>query len=86
MASVNLSAITVPTPEPYDDKDPQRQAENLCYVLNQLLAAGKAAGWAIPDPADVLAAIEALPFQNFEISFGDVAIRLGPKTATVLNA
>lgn len=49
MAVMHLSQLTIPTPEPYDKQAAQKQIENLCYVLLQLLVLGKAAGVVIDD-------------------------------------
>jgi len=35
---VEMGLITVPTPEPFDANRPERQRENLAYVINQILA------------------------------------------------
>jgi hypothetical protein len=53
---ISLSGITIPTPQPYDKNDSNRQRENYYYVLNQILAAAKAAN--DNDPFGLLAAIE----------------------------
>jgi hypothetical protein len=34
---IDFSAITVPTPEPYDNNRAERQRENMAYVVNQIL-------------------------------------------------
>jgi hypothetical protein len=49
MAVINLANLTIPTPQPYDKKEPQQQMENLCYVLLQLFVLGKAAGVVLDD-------------------------------------
>jgi len=42
--TIDFSQTTVPTPEPYDDKDVCRQRENLAYVANQLLSQAQQQG------------------------------------------
>jgi hypothetical protein len=49
MATINLSQLTIPTPQPYDKKDEQCQQENFFYVLNQLLVLMKVAGFQVND-------------------------------------
>jgi len=49
MAEYSMAAVTVPTPEPYDDKDPTQQLENVCYVLLQMLSLAKNAGFTVQD-------------------------------------
>lgn len=47
MAEFGLTQLTIPTPQPYDDKDPTQQLENLCYVALQLLGLAKSAGFVV---------------------------------------
>jgi hypothetical protein len=49
MAEFGLTQLTIPTPQPYDAKDPTRQLENLCYVALQMLSFAKAAGFVVRD-------------------------------------
>lgn len=49
MADINVSGITVPTPEPFDKTQPERQRENLAYVALQFFTLAKDAGFVIPD-------------------------------------
>lgn len=49
MATINLSILTIPTPEPYDAAHPTRQWENLCFVFLQGLWQAKQAEWAESD-------------------------------------
>ena len=38
---VNLSTITFPTPEPFDKTQPEKQRENMAFVMLQVLEAFK---------------------------------------------
>lgn len=49
MATINLSSLTIPTPEPYQKSNSTQQLENLCYILLQLLVIGKAQGLTLDD-------------------------------------
>ena len=49
MAEFGLTQVTIPTPQPYDDKDENRQRENLCYVALQMLSQAKQAGFVFQD-------------------------------------
>lgn len=42
--AISLNNIQIPTPAPYNDKDPNAQRENYFYVVNQILAEAKAQG------------------------------------------
>ena len=55
MAEFNLTQITIPTPQPYEKNNDNRQRENLCYVLLQMLAQAKSAGFVFREyqPASV---------------------------------
>jgi len=67
MAEFTLSAITIPTPVPYDEKDPTRQIENLAYVLLQVVQTVQGAGFkfgdvdkATKDGVDIKTAIDGV--------------------------
>ncbi len=47
MAEFGLTQLTIPTPQPYNDKKPTQQLENLCYVALQMIAQAKQAGFVI---------------------------------------
>lgn len=51
MSDINFTAIQVPNPAPYDDKEPTQNQENVCFVLLQLFALAQQAGFTIPDKA-----------------------------------
>jgi len=51
MADITFQAVTVPTPEPYAKRDSEKQRENLAYVMLQLIAQAKQAGFVLPDKA-----------------------------------
>jgi hypothetical protein len=64
MATINFTTLTIPTPEPYYNKDPQKQLENLCYVLLQLCQLAKNAGVSLNDQdlPNIKTAIQNLSF------------------------
>lgn len=71
MAFINLGLTTIPTPEPYSDKDEHKQRENLCFVLLQLFALGQSVGFKLPDKDEITlltdkldALIAALPMSG----------------------
>ena len=49
MATFAFSGLTIPTPQPYDSHDDNRQRENLCYVLLQVFLLAKSTGMSIDD-------------------------------------
>lgn len=49
MAEITFASLTIPTPQPYDNKDTQRQLENVCYVVLQMCQQAKTAGVVIDD-------------------------------------
>jgi hypothetical protein len=88
----SLQNITIPTPEPYDDKDPTRQQENYYYVYLQLLQAAKTAGEQVSfnpstalsvDLSDLTAAVQSLAFNNEEFRLGALTIRFCGKVVTI---
>jgi hypothetical protein len=67
MAEMTLSGVTFPTPAPYDEKDPTKQLENLCYVMIQVLQSFQSAGFkfgdidkATKDGTDIKTAIDGV--------------------------
>ena len=74
--TVPFNTLTIPTPEPYEKKKSDQQRENFYYVLNQLLLHAAAAGWELPDPADLLQALQDLQFENLECDFGFVKVNI----------
>jgi hypothetical protein len=92
MADFTLSAVTIPTPEPYDDKDPQRQLENLAFVLLQMIQQAKTAGFVFSDVAanaggvdltDITQAVNDLKYNGEVIDLGPIQIHLTGKTLSV---
>jgi hypothetical protein len=72
---ISLSGITIPTPEPYDDKNPNKQRENYYYVQLQILAAAKAAS--DHDPFGILDAISTHnTAQPVSVDLEDLRIRV----------
>lgn len=88
--SFALTAITIPTPAPYNDDAPFQQLENLAYVLLQIIQAGKTANENVSlnlslscDLTELIAAIQDLRFNGQEIDFGTFRIRFDGKTASI---
>ena len=59
MATLDLSTITIPTPEAFDEDNPTQEMENLCYVILQVLAKAKSQGIVFDDQQfpDLISAI-----------------------------
>jgi hypothetical protein len=88
MAAIDLKLLTIPLPQPYDDKDPDRQRENWAYVKLQVADLIKQAVIADPVSAglleiDLVSAIHALQFNHATVKIGDVEIVLTSSTASV---
>ena len=49
MATITFSTLTIPTPQPYDNKNSSRNLEDMCYVILQILQQAKTAGVVISD-------------------------------------
>lgn len=75
MADISLSNLTAPTPEPYDRTQPEKQRENLAYVLLQVFSLAKDAGFVIPDKAGLQSM-----FENVTLSV-EIASLEGVETA-----
>jgi hypothetical protein len=91
MSTFNLTPVTIPTPQPYDDKDPTRQLENLSYVLLQMLDQAKTAGFTFSDAqaelsvdvSGIEAAIQDLKYNSQVIDLGPIKIFLTGKTVSL---
>jgi hypothetical protein len=95
MSNVNLSQVTLPTPQPYDRNDSNRQQENFFYVINQILALGKQANWQVPDLQDFLPttnsvditeltqAVQDLQFNGQTIDLGAIKLMFDGKTISI---
>lgn len=73
---VNLSRITIPTPQPYSPQAPCQQLENACYVLLQILTLAKADK--DDDPFGLLAA-----HPNVSLDIGDANLKIFGDAAIV---
>lgn len=49
MGDITFASLTIPTPQPYDDKDEHRQRENFYYVLNQIFQEAQAQNMTLAD-------------------------------------
>jgi hypothetical protein len=78
---IQFSALTVPTPEPYDKQTSTKQFENLCYVLLQVAAQMKANSETLTlnqtanqtvnvDLTELVAAVKDLVFRSYAVDFG----------------
>lgn len=93
MSTFNLTAVTIPTPQPYDDKDPQRQIENLSYVVLQILSQAKLAGFTFNDAqvsltvdvSGIESAIRDLKYNGEIIDLGPIKLYLTGKTISLLT-
>lgn len=99
MANVLFSDLTVPTPEPYDSKNPERQRENFFYALNQVLGELKAASAEIsinifvPEISTSVAlsapgieeAIRDLKYEGILLDLGNIKVIRTGKTGSVIQ-
>lgn len=98
MATVPLTSLTLPIPEPYDKKEDNKQRENFYYALNQILTLGKTAGWEIPDPLDLIPvdsggslntleeirdAIQNLQYEDLTFDLGVIKIHIQGRTVSI---
>lgn len=87
MSTFNLSSVTIPTPQPYDDKEPTRQLENLSYVLLQMFDQAKQAGFtfndATVDVSGIEQAVQDLKYNGQVIDLGPIKIFLTGKTVSL---
>jgi len=95
--TLDLSLITVPTPEPYLKNEPDRQRENLAYVGLQLLAQAKQQGVKVTytdvDEGDTIGlqldgtaqATRDLQWQNQTFDLGPLKIIVSNRIMGVVN-
>jgi hypothetical protein len=50
---IDLSTLTIPTPEPYDKKNPEQQRENMAFVALQILQQVAAFGTILEIPTTI---------------------------------
>lgn len=75
--AIPLTTITIPTPQPYDKQNSERNRENYYYVWLQILQAAKNAGESVSlnpstslavDLADLVQAVRDLMYNGQELS------------------
>lgn len=92
---IQFNLLTIPTPQPYDDKDPHRQQENCYYVLNQILAQLKANNETKElnptlqqtvnvDLTDLVDAVRDLKFNGQTLDLGPIKIIFEGQTISVV--
>lgn len=92
MSTFDLSQVTIPTPQPYDNKDANKQRENLCYVLLQVVSQAKQAGFTLTDTqvsltVDVTGiedALRDLKYNSEVLDLGPIKIYLTGKTLSLV--
>jgi len=75
MATILLSQLTIPTPEPYQKNEPTKQLENVCYVLLQMLVIGKTSGMILDD--------QRLP--AIKTAIQNLSLTVNPADLTTIN-
>lgn len=89
MATIDLSLLTIPIPEPYDKNTPTKQQENFFYIVNQILDLMKQESFTIFDSqepnvnistAGIKEAIESLQWNDATIDLGPFRIILSSRT------
>lgn len=82
MAYITLSGVTIPTPQPYSDKDPLKQQENLAYVQLQVCQQLQAANFRIPDAQEVTRLVQEIQTLNTNLVNITTAIQAISLTVT----
>jgi NTP pyrophosphatase (non-canonical NTP hydrolase) len=59
MTTIDLSTVTIPAADEYDEAAPQKNLENLAYVLLQVLTIAKTAGIKLSGTGDLMLTIES---------------------------
>jgi len=89
MAYINLSGVTVPTPQPYDDKFDTRNAENFYFVALQIFQLLKDAAFKVPDKdetaTETVKAIQDLQYNGETLDLGPLQITFTGKTISVIG-
>lgn len=79
--TITSAQITVPTPEPYDSADPDKQRENLAYVALQLCSLAKQAGvkltYTDDDVTPVGLRLDGVALAARDLQYNDQVIDLG---------
>lgn len=80
---LDISPISIPTPEPYDDQNPERQRENLAFVALQIIQLLHAQQPVLSVGDDLVQAVRDLQFSTAHIKIGElVDIHISRKTLT----
>jgi hypothetical protein len=72
-----LTTVTIPTPEPYDASNPDKQRENLCYVVLQILLAAKTNNESVSLDTD------ALTFNGQVLDLGFLRVTMDGKVTSL---
>jgi hypothetical protein len=85
---VDLSQLTIPTPEPFDKSQPERQRENLAYVAMQVLDLFKQAGVQISSrglDGSISQGLLDLQYEGVVLDLGPIKVIKTHKTGGVLT-
>lgn len=89
MAFINLSTITIPTPQAYDDKFDTRNTENFFFVMLQILDLLKTAAFKVPDKDETdtahILALQDLMYNGETLDLGPLQITFSGKTISVVG-
>ena len=90
---IEFQTLTIPTPEPYDDKDENQQRENFFYVVNQIFTQAKAQNLTLTDLLsqgtlsldstafeELTGAVKDLQFNSMTIDFGPFQLQFDGRT------
>ena len=87
MAYINLSTLSIPTPQPYSKNDATRNNENFYYVMLQVLDLLKSAAFKVPDKdeavTETVKALQDLQFNGQVLDLGPLQITFTGKTISV---
>ena len=89
----DFSSLTIPTPEPYNKKHPNKQFENTCFVLLQLFELLKVDGHTITETVNVNVenvslslgggVLEEIRDNIADLKFNGYTIKVGPLEITL---
>ena len=89
MAYIDLSPLSIPTPQPYSKADATRNNENFYYVMLQVLDLLKAAAFKIPDKneavTETVKALQDLQYNGETLDLGPLQITFTGKTISVIG-
>ena len=72
--SVDLTLVVTPTPEPFDKTQPEKQRENMAFVMMQVIDQFIQQQGTLD--IDIVEAIKALQFNHAVVRWGDLEITL----------